>query len=183
MLHFDAHLDTWDTYFGAPFTHGTPFRRASEEGLLDPEHCLHVGIRGPLYDRSDLSSDASLGFRTIHCRELDEIGVAGVIDRIRARVADRPLYLSIDIDVLDPAHAPGTGTPELGGMTSRELLAIVHGLSGLNLVGADVVEVSPPFDHAEITSLAAATVAYKMIGLLGLSRSAVKPGKPSASRA
>ena len=170
LVHFDAHLDTWDTYFGARITHGSMLRRAAEEHLFDENASMHVGIRGPLYDRSDLSSDASLGFRTIHCRELDEIGVAGVIDRIRARVADRPLYLSIDIDVLDPAHAPGTGTPELGGMTSRELLAIVHGLSGLNLVGADVVEVSPPFDHAEITSLAAATVAYKMIGLLGLSR-------------
>jgi len=169
LVHFDAHLDTWDTYFGARITHGSFLRRAAEEKLFDENASMHVGIRGPLYDRSDLSSDATLGFRTIHCRELDEIGVRGVVDRIRNRVADRPLYLSIDIDVLDPANAPGTGTPELGGLTSRELLAIVQGLSGVNLVGADVVEVSPPYDHAEITSLAAATIVYKLIGLLGLS--------------
>ncbi len=168
LVHFDAHLDTWDTYFGARITHGSMLRRAAEENLFDEQTSMHVGIRGPLYDRTDLSSDASLGFKTVHCRELDEIGVRGVIERVRNRVGDRPLYLSIDIDVLDPANAPGTGTPELGGMSSRELLAIVHGLAGMNLVGGDVVEVSPPFDHAEITSLAAATLAYKMIGLMGL---------------
>jgi agmatinase len=165
LVHFDAHLDTWDTYFGARITHGSMLRRAAEESLFDEDASMHVGIRGPLYDRKDLASDAALGFRTIHCREVDEIGVGGVVERIRARVGDRPLYLSIDIDVLDPAHAPGTGTPELGGLTSRELLAIVEGLAGLNLVGGDVVEVSPPFDHAEMTALAAATIAYKLIGL------------------
>jgi agmatinase len=169
LVHFDAHLDTWDTYFGARITHGSFLRRASEEGLFLDDASMHVGIRGPLYDRSDLSSDATLGFRTIHCREIDEVGVRGIIDRIRARVGERPFYLSIDIDVLDPAHAPGTGTPELGGLSSRELLAIVQGFSGLNVIGADVVEVSPPYDHAEITSLAAATITYKLIGLMGLS--------------
>jgi agmatinase len=169
LVHFDAHLDTWDTYFGARITHGSMLRRAAEENLFDENSSMHVGIRGPLYDRSDLSSDASLGFKTVHCRELDELGIRGVIDRVRNRVGNRPLYLSIDIDVLDPANAPGTGTPELGGMSSRELLAIVQGFSGMNLVGGDVVEVSPPFDHAEISSLAAATLVYKMIGLVGLS--------------
>ena len=137
-----------------------------------------------------INSTSALGVSTVTAQfyygtniDTASVDVQQQVDRIRNQVGDRPMYLSIDIDVLDPAHAPGTGTPELGGMTSRELLAVVHGLSGLNLVGADVVEVSPPFDHAEVTSLAAATVAYKMIGLLGLSRSAVKPGKPSASRA
>jgi agmatinase len=168
LLHFDAHLDTWDTYFGARITHGSFLRRAAEEGLFMADSSTHVGIRGPLYDPGDLTADAELGFRTIHCREVDEIGVSGVIDRIRKRVGDRRLYLSIDIDVLDPAHAPGTGTPELGGLSSRELLAIVQGLAGLDLVAADVVEVSPPYDHAEITALAAATLVYKLIGLWAL---------------
>ena len=168
LVHFDAHLDTWDTYFGARITHGSFLRRAAEEGLFLEEASMHVGIRGPLYDRSDLAADAALGFRTVHCREIDEIGVKGVVDRIRQRVGDRRFYLSIDIDVLDPAHAPGTGTPELGGLSSRELLAIVQGLSGLPLLGADVVEVSPPYDHAEITSLAAATIVYKLAGLFAM---------------
>jgi agmatinase len=181
LVHFDAHLDTWDTYFGARITHGSMLRRAAEEKLFDEDASMHVGIRGSLYDRSDLSSDASLGFKTIHCRELDEIGVSGVVDRIRQRVGDRPLYLSIDIDVLDPAHAPGTGTPELGGMSSRELLAIIQGLSGLQLIGGDVVEVSPPFDHAEITSLAAATLAYKLVGLFALSPTQSSVSQPSPS--
>jgi len=168
LVHFDAHLDTWDTYFGARITHGSFLRRAAEEGLFLDEASMHVGIRGPLYDRSDLAADAGLGFRTVHCREIDEIGIKGVIERIRSRVGDRRFYLSIDIDVLDPANAPGTGTPELGGLSSRELLAIVQGLAGLQLAGADVVEVSPPYDHAEITSLAAATVVYKLVGLFAM---------------
>jgi agmatinase len=168
LVHFDAHLDTWDTYFGASITHGSFLRRAAEERLFSEDASMHVGIRGPLYDRHDLTADAELGFRTVHCREIDEIGIKGVVERIRQRVGDRRVYLSIDIDVLDPANAPGTGTPELGGLSSRELLAIVQGLSGLNLMGADVVEVSPPYDHAEITSLAAATVVYKLVGLLAL---------------
>src|ERR1700730_11116476 len=171
LVHFDAHLDTWDTYFGATITHGSFLRRAAEEGLVLVIASTHVGIRGPLYDRKDLVEDAELGFRIVHCRELDEIGVQGAVERIRTRTKDQPLYLSIDIDVLDPAHAPGTGTPEVGGMTSRELLALVQGLSGLNIVGADVVEVAPPYDHAEITSLAAATIVYKLISLLAISKS------------
>ena len=118
MLHFDAHLDTWDTYFGEPYTHGTPFRRASEEGLLDREHCLHIGIRGPLYSERDLPESADLGFAVVHSAELETLGVAGVITRMRERLGDRPVYVSVDIDVLDPAFAPGTGTPEAGGLTS-----------------------------------------------------------------
>ena len=166
LVHFDAHLDTWDTYFGAPYTHGTPFRRAAEENLFNDSASMHVGIRGPLYSREDLENDAELGFKTVHCDELQTHGVDHVVKRIRDRVGDHPLYLSIDIDVLDPAHAPGTGTPEIAGLTSRELVNIIRGLQGLNLVAADIVEVSPAYDHAEITSLAAATIVFEMINLV-----------------
>ena len=169
LVHFDAHLDTWDTYFGAPYTHGTPFRRAAEAGLFLDSASMHVGIRGPLYSRNDLSKDEELGFRIVHCDEFETIGISGVVERIRERVGDCPLYLSIDIDVLDPAQAPGTGTPELAGMTSRELLGVLRGLAGLSVISADVVEVAPAYDHAEITSLAAATVTYELINLLALS--------------
>ena len=166
VVHFDAHLDTWDTYFGAPMTHGTPFRRASEEGLIDREASMHVGIRGPLYAAEDLTDDAALGFQIVHARELDDLGAQGVIERIRARVQDRPVYVSIDIDVLDPAFAPGTGTPESGGLLSRELLAILRGLAPVNLVGADIVEVAPAYDHAEITGIAASHVGYELISAM-----------------
>lgn len=166
LVHFDAHLDTWDTYFGAPYTHGTPFRRAAEEKLFNDDASMHVGIRGPLYSRDDLARDAELGFKVVHCDELQAQGIEHVVQRIRDRVGDQPLYLSIDIDVLDPAHAPGTGTPEVAGITSREMVGILRGLQGLNLVAADVVEVAPAYDHAEITSLAAATIAFEMINLM-----------------
>lgn len=166
VVHFDAHLDTWDTYFGAAYTHGTPFRRASEEGLLDQSGCLHVGIRGPLYEASDLRADAELGFQVVPSVELDALGVLGVVERIRARVGDRPVYVSVDVDVLDPAFAPGTGTPEAGGLSSRELLAILRSFASLRLVGADLVEVAPAYDHAQITGIAAAHVAYELISAM-----------------
>lgn len=168
VVHFDAHLDTWDTYFGEPTTHGTPFRRASEEGLLDRSGCLHVGIRGPLYGAADLRQDAELGFQTVHAREMDDLGVAGVVERIRDRVRERPVYVSVDIDVLDPAFAPGTGTPESGGLLSRELLGIVRAFSTLNLIGADVVEVAPAYDHAEITGIAASHVLYELVSAMAM---------------
>ena len=163
VVHFDAHLDTWDSYFGAAYTHGTPFRRASEEGLIDTSACVHVGTRGPLYGAGDLVDDRELGFAVVPATEIDALGAKGVAERILARVGERPTYISIDIDVLDPAFAPGTGTPEAGGMTSRELLAILRQLAGLNIVGADIVEVSPAYDHAEITGIAAAHAAYELL--------------------
>ncbi len=166
VLHFDAHLDTWGTYFGAPYTHGTPFRRASEEGLIDFEHSMHVGIRGPLYASLDLDESAKLGFAAVHCRDFVRSPIDDIINRVRDRLGDRPVYASIDIDVLDPAFAPGTGTPESGGMASRELLELVRGLRGLNLVGADLVEVSPAYDHAEITGIAASHVTYDILSVL-----------------
>ncbi|WP_431900254.1 agmatinase [Nonomuraea sp. bgisy101] len=168
LLHFDAHLDTWDTYFGAEYTHGTPFRRAVEEGILDTEALSHVGIRGPLYGKRDLDEDRRLGFGVVTAADVLRRGLDEVVDALRQRIGDRPLYVSVDIDVLDPAHAPGTGTPEAGGLTSRELLEILRGLAGTNLVGADVVEVAPAYDHAEITSVAASHVAYDLISLLAV---------------
>jgi agmatinase len=168
LLHFDAHLDTWDTYFGEPYTHGTPFRRAVEEGILDTSALSHVGTRGPLYGRADLSEDKRLGFGIVTSADVMRRGVDEVIEALRDRIGDRPLYVSVDIDVLDPAHAPGTGTPEAGGMTSRELLEILRGLAGTNLVSADVVEVAPAYDHAEMTSVAASHVAYDLVTLLAM---------------
>lgn len=168
LVHFDAHLDTWQTYFGAPLTHGTPFRRAAEDGLFIDGRSMHVGIRGPLYAQSDLTDDAELGFQVVSAMDVGRLGADAVAAAIRDRVGDLPLYLSIDIDVLDPAHAPGTGTPEAGGLTSRELLGILRGLAGISLVGADLVEVSPAYDHAEVTSIAAAHVCYELLGLMAL---------------
>ena len=166
LVHFDAHLDTWDTYFGAPYTHGTPFRRAREEGLFLDDASMHVGIRGPLYSRDDLKDDEDLGFKVIHCDDFQTQSIEQIVQRIKDRVGDNPLYLSIDIDVLDPAHAPGTGTPEIAGMSSREMLNVLRGLSGMNLVSADVVEVAPAYDHAELTSTAAATIVYELINII-----------------
>ncbi len=166
LVHFDAHLDTWDTYFGQRFTHGTPFRRAWEEGLLLRERSVHVGLRGPLYSAADLSEDASMGFGQITTDDVATLGVADVVRRLLNRVGDAPVYVSVDIDVLDPAHAPGTGTPEAGGLTSRELLALVRGLRPAAVVGGDVVEVSPAYDHAEVTAIAAAHVLYDLITIM-----------------
>jgi agmatinase len=171
VLHFDAHLDTWDTYFGAPYTHGTPFRRAAEEGLIDHEHSMHVGLRGPLYSRLDLDESEQMGFAAVHCRDFVRSPIDDIIDRVRTRLGDRPVYVSVDIDVLDPAYAPGTGTPEAGGLSSAQLLEVLRGLAGLHVVGADVVEVAPAYDHAEITGIAASHTAYELLSLM--------PGRPA----
>ena len=165
LIHFDAHLDTWDTYFGAAYTHGTPFRRAHEEGLLASDRCAHVGIRGPLFAPQDLVDDAGFGFTIVGAFDYLDRSVASIAEELRVRVGDLPVYVSIDVDVMDPAHAPGTGTPEAGGITSRELLATLRALAGLNLVAADVVEVAPAYDHAEVTSIVAANVVYELLGL------------------
>jgi agmatinase len=163
VVHFHAHLDTWDTYFGQRFTHGTPFRRAWEEGLLRDDGNAHVGLRGPLYAASDLSDDARMGFVQITTDDVAELGVVAVGARLRERVGDAPVYVSVDIDVLDPAHAPGTGTPEAGGLTSRELLRLVRALAPTAIVGGDVVEVAPAYDHGEITAVAASHVIYELV--------------------
>ena len=166
LVHFDAHLDTWDTYFGAPYTHGTPFRRAREESLFLDDASMHIGIRGPLYSTNDLKNDRELGFKTIHCDEFQTNTIDQIVKRIKDRIGNNPLYISIDIDVLDPAHAPGTGTPEVAGMTTREILNVLRGLAGSQLVSADVVEVAPAYDHAELTSTAAATIVYELINII-----------------
>ncbi|WP_214105958.1 agmatinase [Acrocarpospora catenulata] len=170
LLHFDAHLDTWDTYFGAEYTHGTPFRRAVEEGLLDTSALTHIGTRGPLYSSRDLDEDHRLGFGVITSADVMRRGVDEIADALRDRVGDRPLYVSVDIDVLDPAHAPGTGTPEAGGLTTRELLELLRALPPSHLIGADVVEVAPAYDHAEITSIAASHIAYDLVTLLAVAK-------------
>ncbi len=166
MVHFDAHSDTWDTYFGGfKYTHGTPFRRAVEEGLLDPKRVVQIGIRGSLYKRDDNQWAVDQGMRVITIEEYFDLGVDKVIAEARRVVGMDPTYVSFAVDGLDPAYAPGTGTPEPGGLTTRELQTILRGLDGLNLVGADVVEVAPAYDHAELTALAAANVAYEYLGL------------------
>ena len=170
VVHFDAHLDTWDTYFGVETTHGTPFRRASEEGLIDMTAYMHVGIRGPLYSAQDLAEDTRLGFQVVSCRDVELHGLQKALDAIRALVGDKPTYVSVDIDVLDPGHAPGTGTPEAGGLTSRELLEMIRVFGDMNLISADVVEVAPAYDHAQITGIAAAHVIYELISAMAAGR-------------
>lgn len=165
LVHFDAHLDTWPTYFGAEYTHGSMFRRAAEEGLFLPGHSAHVGIRGSLYTAEDLTEDAGMGFRVYSCPDIDDLGIPAVVERLREQIGDRPTYLSIDIDVLDPAFAPATGTPETAGLGSRELMRLLRGFESAHLVGADIVEVAPAYDHAEITGVAAANLAYELLSL------------------
>ena len=170
LLHLDAHLDTWDSYFGASYTHGTPFRRAWEEQLLLPDRSMHVGIRGPLFASEDLVDDARFGFSIVSAMEFEDLRVARIVERVRERLGDAPVYVSIDIDVLDPSHAPGTGTPEAGGLTSREAIGLLRGLAGMNVVGADLVEVAPAYDHADVTSVSASHIAYEILGLFAVRR-------------
>ncbi len=166
VVHFDAHLDTWDVLHGASIWHGSPFRRAAEEGLLDLDHCQHVGIRGGIYDPSELDDDKRAGFHIIRTEEFQERTMHDIAEQILRRVGSGPVYISIDIDVLDPAHAPATGTPEVGGINTRELFAVLRRLKGLNIVGGDVVEVAPAYDHAGITGLAAAHTAWELLALM-----------------
>jgi agmatinase len=169
LLQLDAHTDTWDSYFGSRYTHGTVFRRAIEEGIIDPRASVQIGLRGSLYSADDLRENGELGFATLLAREFDGVGLAGALELIRTRLGS-PIYITVDIDVLDPAFAPGTGTPEAGGLTSREVLALLQGLAsfGPQLAGADVVEVSPPYDPSGATAVAAANIAYELVGLAGM---------------
>lgn len=163
FIHFDAHLDTFDSYFGEKYAHGSPFRRAVEEGLLDTTRCMHVGIRGPVYDESDFSEDVNLGFSTITTDDIWKHGMSETIEGVRNIALNGAIYVSVDIDVLDPSAAPGTGTPEAGGLLSRELLALIQSLRGSKVVGADVVEVNPAFDHAEMTAISASRIIYDLL--------------------
>lgn len=167
MVHFDAHSDTNDSYFGGQrYTHGTPFRRAVEEGLLDPKRTVQIGIRGSIYDAEDQAFARDAGIRLIFMEEFARRDMDDVIAEARAIVGDGPTYVSFDVDCLDPCYAPGTGTPEIGGMTTFQAQHMVRGLQGLNLVGADVVEVSPPFDLGGATALVGATMAFELLCLL-----------------
>ncbi len=167
MVHFDAHTDTWDRYFGeSKYTHGTPFRRAIEEGLLDPKRTVQIGIRGALYSASDKEWGLEQGIRVIEIEEYHDLGVDAVIAEARRVVGDGKTYVSFDVDALDPVYAPGTGTPEIGGLTTYDAQQMIRGLRGLNLVGGDVVEVSPPFDMSGNTALVAVTMMFEILCLL-----------------
>ena len=169
LVQLDAHGDTWDEYFGQKFFHGTTFRRAHEEGLIEPAASVQAGLRGSLYGPDDLDSARELGFTVLSCDELRELGTAAYAELVRERVDTRPVFLSFDIDVLDPAFAPGTGTPEVGGLSTAEALSFLRALHGIELAGADVVEVSPAYDGTgQQTALAAANVAYELLSLKAL---------------
>jgi agmatinase len=169
VIHFDAHPDTWDEYWGERYTHGTMYRRAVEEGLIDTDHSIQVGLHGTLFDRDDWEGTRTLGFDVVTLRDSLDLGLPGTITRIRERVGGAPVLLSLDIDVLDPAFAPGTGTPEVGGYTTLQLQELLRGLAGLNFVGFDVVEVLPQFDGpGQITSLVAANMCWEFLALTAL---------------
>ncbi len=172
LVQFDSHPDTWDSYFGKKHTHGTPFRRAVEEDLLVPERSIQVGMRGSIYDENDWEDARRLGFDLLSTDEVRELGIPKTIERIRERVGDSKVYVSFDVDFVDPAYAPGTGTPEIGGFTSREAQELVRGLAGAEIVGCDVVEVYPAYDPAQITALLAANIAHELLSLVALARKA-----------
>lgn len=163
MVHIDAHTDTWDEFQGSKFTHGAPFRRAVEEGLLDPKRSVQIGIRGAQNSDEGWTFSLQSGMRVIFMEEFTTLGVQAVIAEARRVVGDGPTYVSLDVDALDPVYAPGTGTPEVGGLTTIEAQALLRGLRGLDLVGGDVVEVAPPYDPTGNTALVGATMMYEIL--------------------
>jgi agmatinase len=172
VIHFDSHPDTWNTEFGDhPYSHGTPFRRALEEQLIDKEAYLQVGIRGPVSDSFDLDEARELGAQILTINEAFDLGIPAVIEKIHEVIGKRSVYVSLDIDSVDPAFAPGTGTPEVGGFTSYQMLQLVRGLRGLNLVGFDLVEVSPPYDPSDITAILAANLVFEFLSIKALMKS------------
>jgi agmatinase len=178
LVLLDAHADTWDAYYGERYFHGTPFRRALEERLIDPSRSVLAGMRGPLYAAADLETPREMGFEVISGEELVRLSPAEYGERVRARIGNGPVFLSFDIDVLDPAFAPGTGTPEVAGLDSREALAYLRGLAGISFSGFDVVEVSPPYDSpGQVTALHAAAVAYDLFALLAVARQGDHAGR------
>jgi agmatinase len=166
LVHLDSHTDLWDAYNGLPYAHGTMFRRAIEEGVLVPERMVQLGMRGPLYGEDDEAIPDALGVETVGWLELATMAPAAVLERVRARIGDGPTFCTFDIDFVDPAFAPGTGTPEVGGFSTAEALAFLRALRGVKLAGCDVVEVSPPYDGPGMqTALAAANVVYDLLSL------------------
>ena len=173
LVLLDAHADTWDRYYGERYFHGTPFRRAVEEGLLLPERSIMAGMRGSLYSAGDLAAARELGFEVVPGEELRRMPPEEYGGRVRERVGDAPAFFSFDVDVIDPAFAPGTGTPEVGGLSSHEALSLIRALAGMRFTGFDVVEVSPPYDdRGETTALLAANVAHEFLALLAFTRRA-----------
>ncbi|MBW4981004.1 agmatinase [Mameliella sp. CS4] len=164
MVHFDSHTDLFHSYFGGTmYTHGTPFRRAVEEGLLDPKRIIQIGIRGTMYDSEDRDFAAANGIRIVTIEEFFARGVAEVMEEARATVGSAPCYVSYDIDFVDPTFAPGTGTPEVGGPNSYQALQVCRELEGLDIVGADLVEVSPPFDQAGGTAFLGVSIMFELL--------------------
>jgi len=174
MIHIDAHCDTWGEFYGSKFTHGAPFRLAVEAGLLDPKRTIQIGIRGGQNFLDGIRFSQSHGMRVVFIEEFAEAGVARVIQEARRVVGDGPTYISFDVDGLDPVYAPGTGTPEVGGITTLEALTLLRGLRGLNLIGGDVVEVAPPFDQTGNTALVGATMMFEILCLIADSRFGAK---------
>jgi agmatinase len=171
LVQLDAHGDTWNEYFGQRYFHGTTFLRAAEEKLIDPAASVQAGLRGSLFEDGDLESARELGFAVLTCDQLRALAPGSYASLVRERAGSRPVFLTFDVDVLDPAFAPGTGTPEVGGLSTAEALAFLRALRGINLVGADVVEVSPPYDGpGQQTALAAANVAYELLSLRALAQ-------------
>jgi agmatinase len=170
MIQFDAHSDTWDEYWGEKYTHGTPFRRALEEGLLDPHKSTQIGMRGSVYDPNDLDEGRSMGFEVITSEQVRDIGFDRTVQIARERAGDTKVFLTFDIDFLDPAYAPATGTPEIGGFTTYEAQYMIRRLAGLNFAAFDVVEVLPSMDPAEITALAGASMVFEFLALLAAAR-------------
>ena len=170
LVHFDAHTDTNDQYFGKPYYHGSPFRRAVEEKIILPEHSIQVGMRGSVYSKNAYHDSISLGFKVATLADIRKMGMETLIERIRHRVGRAKVFVTFDIDVVDPAFAPGTGTPEVGGFTSWEAIDLIRGLKGLNFVGFDIVEVLPDYDAADVTAILAANILYEFLSLIAINK-------------
>lgn len=170
LVHFDSHMDTVDSYFGKKYNHGTPFKRAWEEGLIDTSHSIQIGIRGNLYSPDGIKDSEKIGFKVITANEMHEIGLDKVGKQIRERVGDKKVFFTFDIDFVDPAYAPGTGTIEVGGFTSYETLKLIRETKDLNFVGFDIVEVLPAYDPSQITAFLAANVAHEFLSIIALNK-------------
>ena len=170
LLHFDSHADINDEVFGEKFNHGTPFRRAIEEGLIDPHKSVQIGMRGSIYDAGEFKLAADLGLTLIPTHKVREMGIEKTIEKAREVIGDNKVFLSFDIDFIDPAYAPATGTPEIGGYTSLESVQIIRALKGMNFIGMDIVEVAPMYDVAEITSLLAANIVFEFLSVLAIDK-------------
>jgi guanidinopropionase len=166
MIHIDAHTDTWGEVFGSKFTHAAPFRLAVEDGLLDPTRTIQIGIRGGQNQLDGIQFSESHGIRIVYMEEFATRGVRAIIEEARAVVGDGPTYLSFDVDGLDPVYTPGTGTPEIGGLSTLDAQRLLHGLRGLNLIGGDVVEVAPPYDPSGNTALVGASIMFEILCLV-----------------